>query len=51
MLHYINYRMKITLQDSRTIIGTFMARNGSENYITAMNVGLTFAVINNYSYF
>lgn len=25
MLHYINYRMKITLQDARMIVGTFLA--------------------------
>ena len=35
----------------KAIVGTFFARNGSKNYITAMNVGLTFAVINNYSHF
>ena len=35
----------------KAVLGTFMARNGSKNYITAMNVGLTFAVINNYSHF
>ena len=35
----------------KAIVGTFMARNSSENFINAMNVGLTFAVINNYSYF
>ena len=35
----------------KAIIGTFMARNGSEDYISIMNVSLTFAIINNYSYF
>ena len=32
------------------IVGTFMARNSSENFINAMNVGLGLAVINNYKY-
>jgi len=35
----------------KAIVGTFMARNSSENYITVMNVGLTYAVINNYGHF
>tara|TARA_R100000995_G_C3465868_1_gene115627 strand:- start:519 stop:905 length:387 start_codon:yes stop_codon:yes gene_type:complete len=35
----------------KAIVGTFYARNGSKNYITVMNVGLTYAVINNYSHF
>ena len=35
----------------KSIVGTFMARNSSENYITVMNVGLTYAVINNYGHF
>ena len=35
----------------KAIVGTFFAKNSSENYIIAMNVGLTFAVINNYSHF
>ena len=35
----------------KAIVGTFMARNSSENYITVMNVGLTYAVINNYTNF
>ena len=35
----------------KAIVSTFFARNSSENYIIVMNVGLTFAVINNYSHF
>ena len=35
----------------KAIAGTFFARNSSENYIIVMNVGLTFAIINNYSHF
>lgn len=35
----------------KAIVGTFFARNSSENYIIVMNVGLTFAIINNYSHF
>ena len=35
----------------KAIVGIFYARNGSKNYITVMNVGLTYAVINNYSHF
>ena len=34
----------------KAIVGTFMARNSSENFINAMNVGLGLAVINNYKY-
>ena len=32
----------------KAIIGGFIAKNGSKNYITFMNTRLTFAVINNY---
>jgi len=35
----------------KAIVGTFFAKNSSENYIIVMNVALTFAVINNYSHF
>ena len=35
----------------KAIVSTFIARNSSENFIVAINVGLTFAVINNYSHF
>ena len=35
----------------KAIVGTFIARNSNEDFINAMNVGLTFAVINNYSHF
>jgi len=34
----------------KAIVGTFIARNSSENYITVMNVSLGLAVINNYKY-
>jgi|TARA_R110000796_G_scaffold230463_1_gene348119 hypothetical protein len=34
----------------KAIIGTLIARNSSESYILAMNVGLGIAVINNYKY-
>ena len=33
----------------KAIIGGFISQNSSKNYITAMNVGLTFAVISNYN--
>ena len=32
----------------KAIIGGFIAKNGSKNFITAMNISLTFVVINNY---
>ena len=32
----------------KAIIAGFISQNSSKNYITAMNVGLTYAVINNY---
>ena len=35
----------------KAIVVTFMTKNSNEDFINAMNVGLTFAVINNYSYF
>jgi len=35
----------------KAIVGTFLTRNSSEDFIVAINVGLTFAVINNYSHF
>ena len=34
----------------KAIIGTLIARNSSESYILAMNVGLGIAVLNNYKY-
>ena len=34
----------------KAIVGTFMTRNGSENYIFAMNLSVGLAVINNYKY-
>jgi len=33
----------------KAIIAGFISQNSSKNYITAMNVGLTYAVINNYN--
>ena len=33
MLHYINYRMKVVLQDSRTLVGTFMAFDRHMNMV------------------
>lgn len=33
MLTYVNYRMKITLADSRTLIGTFMAFDRHMNIV------------------
>ena len=33
----------------KVIIAGFISQNSSKNYITAMNVGLTYAVINNYN--
>ena len=33
----------------KAIIGGFIAKNGSKNYITFINTSLTFAVINNYN--
>ena len=32
----------------KAIVAGFISQNSSKNYITAMNVGLTYAVINNY---
>ena len=34
----------------KAIVGTFMTRNASKNYIFVMNVGIGLAVINNYKY-
>lgn len=33
MLHYVNYRMKVVLQDSRTLVGTFMAFDRHMNMV------------------
>jgi len=33
----------------KAIIAGFISQNSSKNYITTMNVGLTYAVINNYN--
>ena len=33
MLHYVNYRMRVTLQDSRMIVGTFMAFDRHMNMV------------------
>ena len=33
MLHYVNYRMRVTIQDSRTLVGTFMAFDKHMNIV------------------
>ena len=33
MLHYINYRMKVVLQDNRMLVGTFMAFDRHMNMV------------------
>lgn len=35
MLSYVNYRMKVTIQDSRTLVGTFLAFDKYMNLILA----------------
>ena len=33
MLHYVNYRMKVTIQDGRTLVGTLMAFDKHMNLV------------------
>ena len=34
----------------KAVVAGFISQNSSKNYITVMNTGLTFAVINNYNF-
>ena len=33
MLQYVNYRMRVTIQDKRTLVGTFMAFDRHMNIV------------------
>ena len=33
MLHYVGYKMRVTLQDSRTVVGVFMAFDKHMNMV------------------
>jgi hypothetical protein len=34
----------------KAIVATYMSRNGSKNFLTAMNVSLSLTIINNHQY-